>query len=254
LRALLGLFEEDDLITVEYHELFVGGYYRYNESLCKANSDHFSRTFRSTESAIVMTEGIADANVIKLTIDTLYPHLSDLFSFLEFSKGDFPHEGGASFIVKMIKVFISGKVGNKIIAVFDNDSAAHEALLDLNIRNLPPNVRVIVLPDIDIASNYPTSGPSGTTLTDINGRASSIELFFGAKVLRGDDGNLTPVTWSSKLRKIGRFQGEIDNKDDLHKKYVGLIKDIKNDPLLLENSGLEDMQRFIRNLIYAFNA
>ena len=59
------------------------------------------------------------------------------------------------------------KIKNRIIAIYDNDSAAVAELE--NIKKIPANVKVIKLPNIDIAKKYPTIGPTDINYMDING-------------------------------------------------------------------------------------
>ncbi len=55
-------------------------------------------------------------------------------------------------------------------------------------------------------------GPPGEHISDINGRAVSIELFLGRHNLSAVDGTLIPVTWNGYVSSVGQYQGEINEK------------------------------------------
>jgi len=99
-----------------------------------------------------------------------------------------------------------------VIAVLDNDSAAHEAAMALRDISLPSNYAVMHYPDLKLAEAYPTLGPQGKTVMNVNRLAGSIELYLGTDVLTQQDGTLTPIQWKGYMGKIGSYQGEVINK------------------------------------------
>jgi hypothetical protein len=252
LRSCLEIFNNDDQIVLDYSDLVYGGYYNEEDELCEIVSEDLSHTFRPSEQVLVLTEGSSDATIIRDTIKVLYPHLADLFSFLDFTREDFRTEGGVGFIVKVLKVLVSAKVGTKVLAIFDNDLAARDALRSLKVKALPSNIKVITLPELEIAKRYPTIGPGGQTDADINGRALSLELFFGQEILLRPDGSLTPVRWTSFVNSMKEYQGEIDDKERLQKKYRALLKRIQADPAVAEQVDLGDMHKLLQRIFYAF--
>jgi hypothetical protein len=116
----------------------------------------------------------------------LAPHLVDYFAFFDFEGSN--AEGGAGALVRMIRAFAGAGIRNRTIAVFDNDTAARAALSSLRNARLPKNLRILRLPPVPLGKRYPTVGPSGRVAANINGRAGSIELYFGEDVLRRGDG------------------------------------------------------------------
>jgi hypothetical protein len=80
-------------------------------------------------------------------------------------------------------------------------------------------VQVLLYPAIEIASNYPTSGPSGLVHMDVNGLAGSLEIYFGEDVLRRMDGTFTPIHWRGFDTALRAYQGEIENKGNLQEKF-----------------------------------
>jgi hypothetical protein len=70
---------------------------------------------------------------------------------------------------------------------------------------------VLRLPDIDIARNYPTVGPQGSHVMNVNGQAVSIELYLG-RVALCTGGHLRPVRWGGYVGSVGAYQGEVEGK------------------------------------------
>jgi hypothetical protein len=88
-------------------------------------------------------------------------------------------EGGAGALVNTVRSFIGAGIMNRTIALFDNDTAAGEALRSLALIAIPENIKIMRLPDIELARNYPTLGPNGIARSDINGLACAVELYLG---------------------------------------------------------------------------
>ena len=81
---------------------------------------------------------------------------------------------------------------------------------------------VLRLPDIELATNYPTIGPQGAHLVDVNGLAGSIELYLGRSALTRN-GDLRPVRWSGYLASAGVYQGEVEGKGEVEAAFLALI-------------------------------
>lgn len=60
----------------------------------------------TVEKAIVMVEGTSDKDILEFAMKQIYPHLTDLFYFMDFSdvNGN-KRDGGTSYIVKNLKTF-----------------------------------------------------------------------------------------------------------------------------------------------------
>lgn len=89
---------------------------------------------------------------------------------------------------------------------------AQTGLGGLSRAALPPNIRVIQYPELDLAKAYPTLGapiadgePSSSAVADVNGLAASIELYLGRDVLIRADGGLRPVQWKAFVPAVGRY-------------------------------------------------
>jgi hypothetical protein len=77
---------------------------------------------------------------------------------------------------------------------------------------LPGHIKVTMLPDIELARSYPTLGPQGGHNVDINGKATSIELFLGRHNITNDEGSLNPIVWGNYVSKVQLYQGTIQDK------------------------------------------
>src|SRR6266511_2600045 len=165
-----------------------------------------------------LTEGRTDAQFLSAALTLLYPHLTDLVSFLDY---DHKAEGGAGALVRMVKSFAAAGIANRVVALFDNDTAAADALRALDTSKLPNHVRVLRYPNTSLAAAYPTVGPPtldaphGTlAYADVNGLAGSIELYLGRDVLTRPDGHLRPVRWRSLVAGSRAYQGEVTDKHE----------------------------------------
>ncbi|MFC6023633.1 hypothetical protein ACFP2T_46705 [Plantactinospora solaniradicis] len=172
---------------------------------------------------VVLTEGRTDAEFLSGALSILYPHLTDLVRFLDFETRP---DASASALVKSIKSFAAAGIANRIVALFDNDSAAADARRGLDKVPLPKNIVVGCYPDLPMARNYPTLGPPSSNApdgvlaaSDVNGVAGSIELYLGLDVLRDMNGNLRPVQWTSFLAGVQRYQGEVTGKASIQQAY-----------------------------------
>jgi hypothetical protein len=173
--------------------------------------------------AVVLTEGRTDAEFLTTALKILYPHLVDLIRFLDYER---KAEGGVSALVRMVNAFAAAGIVNRIIAAFDNDTAATDGLRALKSANLPAQIQVIRYPPIDLANDYPTLGPptvnfpnGSVSLANVNGLAGSIELYLGRDVLTQADGSLYPVQWTAYKPGVGQYQGEVVNKNTIQQAF-----------------------------------
>lgn len=218
LYHLLADANPDELVTLDISEFAYEGwfddtYFEFDEAM--------EELTRSSSMPIVLTEGVFDRKVLKESIELLYPHLAEHIKFLD---TDFKTEGGAGAVVKQLKSFAAAGISNRILLILDNDSAAFDAISTLNQKLLPSNYRVMHYPKIDIGLEYPTIGPQGNTLMDINGLAGSIELYLGEDTLRNESGDLRPIQWTGYVKKIGKYQGELLDKSIVQDKFEKKLK------------------------------
>ncbi|SHI86635.1 hypothetical protein SAMN02745751_01248 [Dethiosulfatibacter aminovorans DSM 17477] len=175
---------------------------------------NYYKNFDNT--TIIMAEGKTDIKVISKSLEILYPEYKHLYSFFDFENSK--SEGSASNLTRIIKAFSAAKIyNNRIIAIFDNDTAAEVEVQHLKDIRLPSNILIMKLPILDFCKLYPTIGPTGNADIDINNLAVSIELFFGDDIIKTDT-KYSPILWSNYVHKLKRYQGSISNKDEVIKK------------------------------------
>lgn len=170
--------------------------------------------FRDT--TIIITEGKTDINVLSKSIDILFPEYKHLFTFFDFES--YRADGGTSYLTKLIKSLSAAKIKNRIIAIFDNDTAAEAELFSIKDIPILESIRIMKLPELEFCNSYPTTGPIGSYNSNINGQAVSIELFFGSDII-ATDGNYTPIRWTNYNEKIAKYQGSIERKSEIITKF-----------------------------------
>jgi hypothetical protein len=216
-RALLDACHDIKEVTLDISDLVGGGYINQNTSICDEARRPSAMTRPVLEPTIILGEGSSDVRVLKLSLGVLHPHLKDFFSF--FDHKELSVDGGASYLVKFLQAFAAARISSRIVALFDNDTAGGEAYNRAKALPLPSNIKVLRLPDIELAKSYPSVGAQGTHFVDVNGRAASIELYLGRQNLTRSDGELTPVRWGGRSDKAGAYQGEIEGKADVVNRF-----------------------------------
>lgn len=188
-------------------------------SLDNDDFEGFSWELRSrSATTIVLTEGRFDAFVLSESLKLLHPRITDLLSFMDFETYD--PDGGAAALVKQVRAFAGAGVLNRVIALFDNDSASLDAIRALRTTPLPNRIKIVTLPDAEFLRRYPTLGPAGNSEADINGVAASIELYLGTDVLTDpDSGELTRVQWKGYVAGVKKYYGEILDKGAIQARF-----------------------------------
>lgn len=224
LRLILENARDYDTLLYDLTDVTWSGGYDLDQNIVFSEMELLAEQYNSNSKIVILTEGKSDSKILKESMQLLYPHLFDYYSFLEFETAGL--EGGIVPLSKMVKSFAAAGIKNNIIALFDNDTAATEVCGKLAKSLLPNNIRVIQLPEIDCLKEYPSIGPSGKTLENINGKAASIELYLGNDVLH--DGNeLMPVQWTGFNEKLEQYQGAILRKSEIQKRFWNKLKRAK---------------------------
>lgn len=212
MRVILESLNDDEVIKLDYTDLVDGGY-------CE---EILPKEYFDIEKTIVLTEGRSDKDYIKDSIDLLYPHLSKCFSFMNFTQ--YSIEGSADFLPRYIKAFAGAGIKNKIIGLFDNDTAGRCARKTLDKYSFPLNIKLANLPDIELAKNFEVIDKNGNiNRQNINGIACSIELFFGKDVLlKGNE--FEKIELKDFRKEVHDYQGTIQNKSNIQKKFDKKLK------------------------------
>jgi hypothetical protein len=216
LRLAIEACSEDDKMVYDLTDLVLSGYYSANDDFVSLAAGWTAAEHASTSKIIILTEGRSDRWILAESLSLLYPHLSDYFTFMDFESARV--EGGTSALAAMVKSFAGAGIVNKILAIFDNDTAGESAIRTLAKIRLPKNIQVMRLPALETLADYPTIGPSGMASMDVNGMAASLELYLGKDIL-SQDGKLTPVQWTGYDAACHKYQGEVLNKSKIHERF-----------------------------------
>lgn len=197
--------------VMDLTDLVKGGWLDWSDDLVSRATLRLQLEISASGKIIVITEGSTDAAAVQAALHKLRPDVSDYFTFLDFA--EFSAPGGVDRVVSLTKGLAAASVMNRVVVLLDNDTAGRHAENQLSRIKLPPTFAVTRLPEQRFARKYPTVGPSGSLLEDVNSRACSIEFMFGEEVMRiANGGSLPPVQWKSTLPGINDYQGEVTNK------------------------------------------
>ncbi len=211
LRAVIEACGDDSELNQGLDEVVGAGYYWYEEPVAEDASAALEEDFPMNARIVVLTEGVTDRRVLEGSLKLLYPHLADYIGFMDFEGAAIA--GGAGPLVATVKAFAGAGIANRVVALFDNDTAARAAVRGLRRVELPASIRIEHYPPLPVARDYPTLGPSGAVSMDVNGLAGSVELYFGEDVLRGPDGQLMPVVWRNYEDALGTYHG-VNSRED----------------------------------------
>ena len=214
--------DPDDEVILDYTDLVEGAYYEEEDDLRALALQSLGEEYVRSEKLIVLTEGPVDAEVLQKTLEVRYPHLRDYVSFPDFHGSN--AQGSAGSLANLVKAFAGSGIPNRVVALFDNDAAGHDAMRGLQGAAVPANIKTLALPHLPYAESYPTVGAQGASKTDVNGRACSLELYFGSDVLEDDGGNPPPVQWGGLVRSLNRHQGAVADKRALRGRYLEAVQ------------------------------
>jgi hypothetical protein len=249
-RAALEVCPAHGNVMLDLTDVTSAGYYTELQPVVEEASAAQIARHAANAVTIILTEGPTDQRALQGALRVLYPHLEELYSFMDF--GTMRVRGGAPALVAIVKSFAGAGVANRVIALFDNDTAAHNALRDLSAIPLPPNIRVLTYPPLALAVTYPTLSPVGQQIADVNGAAASLEMYFGEDVLRDEHGEFTPVQWGSMDWGMQRYQGELRDKARLQARFDEKLAAARADPTVIESQDWSGMRTIIDAIRAAF--
>lgn len=251
LRALLEVTEPDEKITYDITELVEGGYYESEpENIYNEVIDNVTYDYEIGDKFLILTEGSSDIQILKNSLELLYPHLSGYYSFMDFGISN--ASGSASSLVASVKSFVGADIRNKIIALFDNDTAAESAIRGLSKTKIPDNIKIVQYPNIQFLEDYPTIGPTGITNMNINGLAGSIEMYLGTDTLT-EKNKLIPVQWKGFDSALKKYQGEIIDKSTVIKKFEKRIKTCNVNPEKIKEYDWSGIDQILNMIFNTFN-
>lgn len=194
--------------------------YLASEGLCESQNNYQSNNSEITsflpidKKILIVTEGSTDSDILRKTINVLYPEVSDFFNFIDM-KQNYPFTGVGE-LCKFCKGLCKINILNNVIVIFDNDTAGVEKYnYCTQLLQKPKSLVIITLPDYPEFSRMLTYGPQGQTIEDINGRAVAIECFLDFDSVQ----KRTHIRWTSYNRDINQYQGELEDKDRYTKRF-----------------------------------
>ncbi len=248
LRIILEEAKSEEKLIYDVTDLVWSDCLDANDDLVEYGLQISADEYSSKAKIIILTEGHTDAWILKESLALMYPHLADYYSFMEFDNAKVG--GGVGSLANMVKAFTGAGVANNIIALFDNDTAAVAAIKNIEKIDLPTNIEIRRLPELEFLKNYPTIGPSGNVMLDINGIAASIELYFGEDILKTDGINFTPIQWTGYDSGVKKYQGEVIEKKLLQERFKEKLSKVNlNEGKVLDSTW--DPLRSIFKLIFS---
>ena len=216
----------------------------------------------NAEKTIVLVEGTSDKDIIEFALQHIYPHLTDLFYFMDFSDNQGSKRcGGTSDIRKCMETFYYSRLRSKFIAVFDNDAVGYQnkCLLVDQIKKWPENFCIQCYPEIVSFKHYPTLAPNGSIIfDDINRKACSIELYLPDSIVK-EDGEYIPIEWENRV-KIKRadgtveylYQGVISKKDYIKKEFHEMRQKVDKGEHPFLTDEWDRMRKLLDEIVFAY--
>lgn len=179
-----------------------------------ASRENFEPGARRTQKVLIATEGASDARIIKRALKILRPDVVDFFNFVDVDERH--HFWGTGNLVKFAEGLLRIEVQNKVLFLLDNDAEGVDANRKLNALKLPANMRSMLLPDQDEFRSFPTRGPEGVGMSDINGRAAAIECYLDLEV---PSYGPAQVLWSNYKREVDAWHGALEFKESYQRHF-----------------------------------
>jgi hypothetical protein len=248
-RCLLEVSPDDAFVVQELTDLVSGGYYELGSKVSVLALEELKGSYPVNSPIIVLTEGPTDNECISAALQLLYPHLVGYFSFMDLAART---AGGAGSLVHVVRSFVGAGIENRVIALFDNDTAGSVSLDLLKGSRLLPSIKVLPYPAIELARQYPTIGPTGKNIQDVNGAACSVEMYFGRDVLAAS-GELVPVMWAGFEGRLKRYQGELQERKTLKEAFLAKVEAARRNRALLPSQDWSGMDLILNAMFDAFN-
>jgi hypothetical protein len=243
LRGALEVLRDDETVSFDFSTAVYEDTVTANEPLSETARYRLLRPVREFDPVLVLTEGRTDARIISESIKRMRPEIAHMFSYMDHET--FKAEGGHSALVSLARSLAAAKISNRIIFLFDNDTAGHEGYGRFQKVRLPKHYLGLILPYLKSAEAYPTIGPTGEAPANVNGCACGIELYCGPKALTKVDGKPCQVQWKGYSDGMKRYQGEPLDKDGIKRRFFAALEQSSNPKTDPE---FEDMRLLLKAL------
>jgi hypothetical protein len=105
------------------------------------------------------------------------------------------------------------------LIIYDNDAEGAARYLSTSQLALPPNMRVMKLPDLADFERFQTTGPNGHHVENINGRAVAIECYLD---LAWRTAQQPCVQWKNFNKELNAYHGELMGKETYARGFLSL--------------------------------
>lgn len=178
---------------------------------------------RRKETFLIATEGSSDVHILKHALKLLRPGIADFFRFIDVSESH-PFSGTGN-LVKFAEGLAKIDVQNQVLFVFDNDAEGLDAHQRLSQLALPANMCGIMLPELEKFREFPSQGPEGLRLSDINRRAAAIECYLDLDVNGHRKAPKAKVLWTNYKKNLDTYQGALECKETYTKAFLKQTSD-----------------------------
>jgi hypothetical protein len=169
----------------------------------------------ASEVCLVVTEGSSDGLILRHALPVVAPDVADFFDFVDMTE-NYPFTGAGN-LYRFCQGLARIRIQNRILVVLDNDTTGRETFQRIAALNLPPRMRVAILPRLEECTRMRTVGPSGGHVEDVNGRAVAIECFLDLQEACVPE---PVVRWTGYNAALDAYQGELLRKDEYTRRFL----------------------------------
>jgi hypothetical protein len=102
---------------------------------------------------LIVTEGATDGRILRESVDAVVPDLQDFFDFVDMRE-NYPFTGTGN-VLRFCQGLVRIHIMNQILVVLDNDTEGRNTYRAIANLDLPKNLRVTTLPDLDVCRTCP---------------------------------------------------------------------------------------------------
>jgi hypothetical protein len=254
LRLALDLVDDPHLaVRYDLDELASREYLKRGTPITEQSREERHGNLARDAPLVVLTEGASDSQLLTEALSVTHPHLVGFLRFMDFSGGA---EGSAANLVKLVRSFIGAAIANRVVAIADNDTAAHDALGKLKREGVPDGYRLLHYPDLPLLTNYPTLGPQADdpVIMDVNGKAGSLEMYLGGELLTLDDA-LVPVQWMGYVEGQHAYQASIAKQEKIRiqQAFRQKAEAARQDPAVRDEQDWSGVEAIVEAILAAFD-
>ena len=167
-----------------------------------------------TQRCLIVTEGSTDASILQRSVNLVAPDVADFFDFVDMTE-HYPFTGTGN-LWRFCQGLARIRIQNRVLVLLDNDTSGRDVFQRISGLDLPPRMRVTLLPELADCRSMETLGPTGGSVENVNGRAVSIESFLD---LARDADEAPRVRWTAYNEAMNAYQGELVGKQRYVKKF-----------------------------------